>query len=660
MSEQSSKSAVQAPPPPRPGGPMGGPHGMMGRGTVVPANDAKRAAKRLLARLERQRKVLYTVLTLTVLATGAGLLGPKLLGDATSRVFADLIGMKLHQNGVPLGTPSAVVAEKLRGMGQDRFASMIEGMHIVPTTGVDFGAVGSLVLWVVVLYLISAFLGWLQGYLMAGVAQRAVYELRRDVEGKLSKVPLKYIDGQSRGDLLSRVTNDIDNIGTTLQQGLSQLLTSIVQVVGTLLVMFILSWHLALVSLLIVPISIVMMARIGKRSQAHFTKQWAETGKLNGHVEEMHTGHAIVRAYNRSEQAAAEFDEFNEALFQASFKAQFLSSIMMPLMNVLSNLNYVVIAVLGGIRVASGQLALGQVQAFIQYSRQFTMPLGQIATQANQLQSGLASAERVFDVLDALEEPAEPRGSKQMVHDVRGEVVLEGVSFRYVEDVPLIEDVNVRVEPGQTVAIVGPTGAGKTTIVNLLMRFYDIDAGRILLDGIDIRDIAREDLRSEFGMVLQDTWLFKGTIRENIAYGREGATEAEIVEAAKEAHADHFIRTLPHGYDTVLDDDATNISVGERQLLTIARAFLADPSVLILDEATSNVDTRTEVLIQAAMNKLRHGRTGFVIAHRLSTIRNADTILVMDKGRIIEQGTHEELLAAGGFYKNLYESQFAE
>ncbi len=644
---------------PRGGGPMGGPHGM-GMRSGPPASNAKAAAKRLLVRLEAQRKVLYTVLLLTVLATGAGLLGPKLLGDATTRVFADLMGMLLHKKGVPLGTPSSAIADQLRQAGQDRYASMIEGMHIVPTTGVDFTSVGHLVAIVVVLYLISAFLGWLQGWLMAGVAQRAVYELRRDVEAKLARVPLKYIDEHSRGDLLSRVTNDIDNIGNTLQQGLSQLLTSIVQVVGTLIVMFILSWQLALASLLIVPLSIVMMARIGKRSQVHFAKQWEETGKLNGHVEEMHTGHNIVLAYNRREQASAEFDVFNEGLFQASFKAQFLSSIMMPLMNVLSNLNYVVIAVLGGIRVASGQLALGQVQAFIQYSRQFTMPLGQIATQANQLQSGLASAERVFEVLDAIEEPAEPRGSKQIVHDARGEVVLENVSFRYVPDTPLIEGVNVHVAPGQTVAIVGPTGAGKTTIVNLLMRFYDIDGGRITLDGVDTRDIAREDLRSEFGMVLQDTWLFKGTIRENIAYGREGASEDDIVAAAKEAHADHFIRTLPHGYDTVLDDDATNISVGERQLLTIARAFLADPSVLILDEATSNVDTRTEVLIQEAMNRLRHGRTGFVIAHRLSTIRNADTILVMDKGHIIEQGSHNGLMASGGFYKGLYESQFAE
>lgn len=621
---------------------------------------AKATAVRLLKRLHGQITVLYLVLFLTTLATAAGLFGPKLLGDATTRVFADLMGMKLYQGGAPLGTSTATLAKSLRELGQDRFASMVESMHVVPVVAVDFTAIGQIVAWVVVLYSLGAFLSWLQGYLMAGVAQRAVFELRRDVEHKLARVPLKYIDGQSRGDLLSRVTNDIDNIGTTLQQGLSQLVSSTLQVIGTLIVMFILSPVLAIVSLIIVPLSIVMMAVIGKRSQVFFAEQWKETGRVNGHVEEMHTGHAIVQAYNHSEAAVVQFDEYNEALYRASFKAQFLSSVMMPMMNVLSNLNYVVIAVLGGIRVASGQLQLGQVQAFIQYSRQFTMPLGQIAQQANQLQSGLASAERVFEMLDAEEEPAEPRGSKTRLHDTQGEVVLENVSFRYLPDTPLIEDVNVRVAPGQTVAIVGPTGAGKTTIVNLLMRFYEIDAGRITLDGVDTRDIAREDLRAEFGMVLQDTWLFNGTIRENIAYGRKDATEDEIIAAAKEAHANHFIRTLPHGYDTVLDDDATNISVGERQLLTIARAFLADPSVLILDEATSNVDTRTEVLIQAAMNRLRHGRTGFVIAHRLSTIRNADTILVMDRGRIVEQGSHDELIEAGGFYKDLYESQFAE
>lgn len=642
---------------------MRSPHGVGGpfaKPEGGAATNAKATAIRLLRRLAGQLKLLYLVFFLTALGTASSLFGPKLLGDATTRVFADLMGMNFYKNQVPLGTTSAQLGDMLRKSGQDRIAAMVERMHVVPVEMVDFTAIGRIISWVVVLYFLAAFFQWLQGYLMAGVAQRAVFELRRDVETKLSRVPLKYIDGQSRGDLLSRVTNDIDNIGTTLQQGLSQLLSSVLAVVGTLIVMFILSPILAVVSLIIVPLSIVMMATIGKRSQVYFAAQWKETGLVNGHVEEMHTGHAIVQAYNHSDAAVQQFDEFNEALYQASFKAQFLSSVMMPMMNVLSNLNYVVIAILGGIKVASGTLSLGQVQAFIQYSRQFTMPLGQIAQQANQLQSGLASAERVFEVLDAVEEAPEPRGSKTLIAEPRGAVALENVSFRYLPDTPLIEDVNVHVEPGQTVAIVGPTGAGKTTIVNLLMRFYDINSGSITLDGVDTREIAREDLRSEFGMVLQDTWLFNGTIRENIAYGREGATEEEIIGAAKEAHADHFIRTLPHGYDTVLDDDATNISVGERQLLTIARAFLSDPSVLILDEATSNVDTRTEVLIQAAMNRLRHGRTGFVIAHRLSTIRNADTILVMDRGHIVEQGSHDALISSGGFYKNLYESQFAE
>lgn len=637
----------------------GGPHGGGGPFGRPPgggsATNAKASAARLLKRLDAQRRVLWVVLLLSAAATGTGLLGPKLLGDATTKVFDGLIGSRL-----PAGVDKATVIAGLRARGQNRFADMLSNMDVVPGVGVDFGAIGRLITVVIGLYLVAALLNWMSGWLMAGVAQQTVFELRRDVEHKLGRVPLKYVDGQSRGDLLSRVTNDIDNIGNTLQQGLNQLLTSILAVVGTLIVMFFISPILAFVSLVIVPVSLGMTAMIAKRSQVQFAAQWRETGKVNGHVEEMHTGHAIVLAYNHRSTALAEFDEFNDALFEASRKAQFLSGIMMPLMNAVSNLNYVIIAVLGGLRVANGQLSLGGVQAFIQYSRQFTMPLGQIAAQANQLQSGLASAERVFEVLDALEEDAEPRGSKQVIASPRGEVVLDDVSFRYLPDQPLIEHVSLTVEPGKTVAIVGPTGAGKTTLVNLLMRFYEIDAGRITLDGVDTRDIAREDLRSEFGMVLQDTWLFKGTIRENIAYGRAGATEDEIVAAAKEAHADHFIRTLPQGYDTVLDDEATNISVGERQLLTIARAFLADPTVLILDEATSNVDTRTEVLIQEAMNRLRHGRTGFVIAHRLSTIRNADTILVMDHGRIVEQGSHDELISSGGFYKKLYDSQFAE
>lgn len=647
----------------RPAGPppmrMG--HGpMMGGGApAAKLQDAKGTARRLLRRLGNQLRAIYAVLLLTATAVGLGLLGPKLLGDATTKVFEGLIGQQIGER-VPAGTSKEQVVAGLRAAGENNFADMVEHMNITIGVGVDFGAVGRLIGITLALYGAATVLNWIQGYIMAGVAQRTVFELRRDVEHKLSRVPMKYVDGQSRGDLLSRVTNDIDNIGNTLQQGMSQLVSSVLSVIGTLVVMFILSPLLATVSLFLVPLSIVVMARLGKKSQTHFVTQWTETGKLNGHVEEMHTGHAVVLAYGRRDRAIAEFDEFNDALYEASFKASFLTGIMQPIMFMLSNVNYVIIAVLGAVKVASGDLSIGQIQAFIQYSRQFMMPLGQIAGQMNLLQSGLASAERVFEVLDAEEEPLEPRGSKHLLTAPRGEVRLENVAFRYVPDQPLIHDVNLTVEPGKTVAIVGPTGAGKTTIVNLLMRFYEIDEGRITVDGVDIRDIAREDVRSMFGMVLQDTWLFNGTIRENIAYGREGASFDDIVEAAKDAHADHFIRTLPNGYDTVLDDDATNISVGERQLLTIARAFLSDPTVLILDEATSNVDTRTEVLIQQAMNRLRQGRTGFVIAHRLSTIRNADTILVMDKGAIIEQGSHHELIERGGFYKNLYDSQFAE
>lgn len=636
----------------RSGPPVGGPFANRGP-SGGSAKNTKLAAKRLFARLDHQRPMLLVALFLSSAAVGLSLLGPKLLGDATTLVFSGLISQRL-----PLGVDKATIIENLRATNQNRFADLLSGMDLTPGIGVDFNAVGHLITIVIALYFASSLLNWIQGYLIAGVAQETVFELRREVEEKISRVPLKYVDGESRGDLLSRVTNDIDNIGTTLQQGMSQLLMSILSVVGTLGVMFYISPLLAIVSMLIVPVSLLLTTQIAKRSQVEFAKQWKETGRVNGHVEEMHTGHAIVRAYNRTDRAMEEFDEYNEALFDSSYRAQFLSGVIMPMMNMLSNINYVAIAILGGMRVATGQLSLGSVQAFIQYSRQFTMPLAQIAAQANVLQSGLASAERVFEVLDAQEEPTEPRSSTPPT--LRGEVSLEAISFRYRPDVPLIENLSVDVKPGQTVAIVGPTGAGKTTIVNLLMRFYEIDGGRILIDGVDARSMAREDLRSLFGMVLQDTWLFHGTIKENIAYGRPSATHDEIVTAAKEAHADHFIRTLPLGYETVLDGEASNISVGERQLLTIARALLADPLILILDEATSNVDTRTEVLIQEAMNRLRSGRTSFIIAHRLSTIRNADTILVLNQGQIVEQGSHDELISKGGFYRNLYESQFAE
>jgi ATP-binding cassette subfamily B protein len=484
-----------------------------------------------------------------------------------------------------------------------------------------------------------------------------IYQLREEADRKLGRLPLRYFDSHPRGELLSRVTNDIDNINTALQQSLTQLVNNTLTIVGVLAMMVWISPLLAVISLLTVLLSFVVTMVIAKRSQKQFKAQWKWTGELNGHVEEMYSGHELVKVYGHRQQAIEEFDRANDEMYQASFKAQFISGIIQPSMNLIANLNYVGIAVLGGLRVASGQISLGDVQAFIQYSRQFTMPIMQLASMVNLLQSAVASAERVFDLFDAEEEEPDTV-TPQHLGQPRGRVGLEQVSFRYSPDRPLIDDLTLAVEPGETVAIVGPTGAGKTTVVNLLMRFYEVGSGRITLDGVDIRDLTRDELRRTFGMVLQDTWLFGGTIRDNIAYGAQNPTREQIEAAARAAHVDHFVHTLPDGYDTVLDDEASNLSAGQKQLVTIARAFLADPAILILDEATSSVDTRTEVLIQKAMAGLRQGRTSFVIAHRLSTVRGADVILVMHEGRIIEQGTHEHLLAAGGFYHDLYNSQF--
>jgi len=630
---------------------------MMGMGMGMPPakpKDFRGSFRRLFGTLRPEALLIAGVLVLAIVSVTLTVVGPKILGNAVNTIFEGAISKNM-----PAGVSQEQVIAQLRGQGQNQLADMMSTMHLTPGQGIDFGALGGVVVLLIGLYVVSSIFAWMQGYIMAGVTQRTVYRLRSDVDRKLGRLPLQYFDGHPRGDLLSRVTNDIDNIGQSLQQSLTQLITSLLTIVGVLILMLTISPLLAVVSLLAVPASLVVTVLIIGRSQKLFVAQWASTGALNGHVEEMHTGHAIVKAFGRQREAVATFDAENQRLFQASYRAQFISGIIQPAMNFISNLNYVAIAVIGGLRVAAGQMSLGDVVAFIQYSRQFTFPIIQTASIVNVLQSAVASAERVFELLDEAEEIPDP-AEAAVLGRALGAVAFEDVSFRYEPERPLIDDLDLLVAAGRTVAIVGPTGAGKTTLVNLLMRFYEIDSGRISVDAIDIRDLDRDDLRRQFGMVLQDTWLFHGTIRENIAYGRLDATEEAIMAAAEAAHVDHFVRTLPDGYDTVIDDDATNLSAGEKQLLTIARAFLANPPILILDEATSSVDTRTEVLIQRAMTRLMTGRTTFVIAHRLSTIRDADTILVMNRGRIIEHGSHEELLAARGFYLDLYNSQFAE
>jgi ATP-binding cassette, subfamily B, multidrug efflux pump len=635
--------------------------GPMGPGMGQPAErstDLRGTVRKLLARLRAERVRLVTAAGLGVISVGFLITGPKILGTATNILFDGLVGKRL-----PPGMTQAQAENLLRAHGQSQLAQMLSGMTVTPGVGVDMAQFGRVLGLAALVYLLGALFNWGQGYIMAGITQRAMYGLRREVEEKLARLPLRYFDSHPHGDILSRVSNDIDNLSTTLQQGFSQLLTSVLTIFGVLGMMFWISPLLAAVSLITIPLAVVVTFLIARRSQTQFANQWERTGTLNGLVEETHTGHGLVLAFGRRRPMIDEFGRQNRQLYDASFRAQFLSGVIQPSVQFLGNLNYVVIAVLGGWGVASGTISLGDVQAFIQYSRQFTMPITQIAAQMNMLQSGLASAERVFDFLAAPEEAADRAlagATAGAPVAPAGRVELAHVCFRYDPDTPLIEDFSLTAEPGQTVAIVGPTGAGKTTVVNLLMRFYEIDSGRILLDGTDYRTLTRDQVRGCFGMVLQDTWLFAGPIADNIAYGKDGATEEEVVAAARAAYVDHFVRTLPDGYRTLLDEDASNISSGQRQLLTIARAFLANPAILILDEATSNVDTRTEVLIQEAMARLRRGRTSFVIAHRLSTIRNADTIVVMDHGRIVEQGSHQELLRRHGFYYQLYNSQFTE
>lgn len=621
-----------------------------------PARKAKAfwpSAKRLMSLFRTEKLGLVVVALMVLVAVVLNVWAPHVLGRAMDVIFGGVVSAQM-----PGGLSREQVIDGLRAQGEDQAAEMLPGMAFTPGEGIDFTELGRLILIVLGMYLVAQTFMWLQGRVLNDIVMRIVFRLREEIEAKINRLPLSYFDRGQRGDLLSRATNDVDNVQQALQQAFASLVYSVLTVIGIVGMMFWLSWQLALIALIALPVAGVVVGVIGKKSQALFSAQWRETGRLNGHIEESFTGHELVTVFGRQRDMAARFDERNEELYEAAFTAQFYSGMIMPIMQWVNWLGYVGIAVVGGLRVANGQMTLGAVTAFIQYSREFNQPLGQIAGMSNMLISGVASAERIFELLDEPEETPDGDVVAHLPRPLRGRVEFEHVRFSYTPEKPLITDLNLVAEPGQTVAIVGPTGAGKTTLVNLIMRFYEVDGGRILLDGVDTRTVSRSELRAATGMVLQDAVLFGGTIRENIRYGRLDATDEEVVAAAKATYVDRFVHTLPEGYDTVIEHDASNVSAGERQLITIARAFLAQPSLLILDEATSSVDTRTEVLVQGAMAALRSDRTSFVIAHRLSTIRDADVILVMEHGDIVEQGSHAELLAAKGAYHRLYMSQF--
>ena len=610
------------------------------------------SVKRLFGLMASEKAGLVRVVLLVIGSVVLTVVAPKVLGKAMDVIYSGVIGAQL-----PAGANIEDIIAGARAQGRDDYADMLATAGVVPGQGIDFTALGQIIIIVLLMYLVASMLMWAQGYILNALVMRVIYRLREDIERKINRLPLRYFDTRQRGDVMSRVTNDVDNIQQALQQAFSQLIQSALTIIGIGVMMFVVSWQLALLALIALPLSAIIAGVIGTQAQKRFKAQWKYTGEVNGHVEESFSGLDVVRAFGRDQVMLDEFDRRNEELYRASSGAQFVSGMIMPSMQFVSYLSYVLIAVAGGLRVASGQMTLGDATAFIQYSREFSQPISEMAGVANMLQSGVASAERTFELLDAdEEEPDDARA--QLPPRTPGQVDFSHVSFRYAEDSPLIEDVSFTADPGHTIAIVGPTGAGKTTLVNLVMRFYELTGGTIFLDGVDIRDLTRADLRSHVGMVLQDAWLFEGTIRDNIRYGRLDATDEEVVEAAKATMVDRFVRQLPDGYATVIDSDGGSGSAGERQLITIAGAFLADPSLLSLDEATSSVDTRTELLVQQAMAALRTDRTSFVIAHRLSTIRDADTILVMENGAIVEQGTHEELLAAEGAYHRLYMTQF--